>query len=288
MSMIKKIKIWLIAIRPKTLFITLGPIYIGLQLTKKYGFFDSTTAIITLLSALLIQIGTNLANDYYDGLKGSDQNRDNRMLASGKLSEKALRNAYLFCFFLASLLGLFLVYIGGTAILIIGLTGIFFGWLYTATPYALAYRGLSEPFILAYFGPVAVAGTYYVQNLNFSIYACILGLGPGCLAIAILTINNLRDHEEDIKSNKKTLIVRFGVSFGYIFYSLMWLVALIIPMLIYFLHTKHMLLLSLQVLAIPAIFLIKQLKSLDPNYDVLLSRTGRYLLLYCLLLGIAC
>ena len=286
--MIQKLSFWLTAIRPKTLFITLGPIYIGLQLAKKSGFFDPIVAIITLLSALFIQIGTNLANDYYDGLKGSDQHRTNRMLASGKLSSRALKQAFLLCFLIASLLGLYLVYIGGIPILMIGITGIFLGWLYTASPYALAYKGLSEPFILAYFGPIAVAGTYYLQHLTFSLYACALGLGAGCLAIAILTLNNLRDHKEDVNTNKKTLVVQFGVVFGYSLYSLMWFIALLIPILIYYIATQNLLLLSLQALAIPAIFLIKQMKSSEPNYDTLLSKTGRYLLLYCLLLGIAC
>ena len=212
-----RIKNWLLAARPKTLTVSLAPILVGTALAHQEGFFSGFYLTLTLLGAVFIQIGTNLCNDYFDFQKGADTPErvgPTRVTQAGLISPHQVKIGFVTVFSLAMAVGFLLVLRGGWVICLIGIASILSGIAYTAGPYALAYLGLGELFVLIFFGPVAVAGTYYIQALKFSWLSCWAGIALGLLACAILVVNNLRDIEQDKKANKKTLAVRFGKKFA--------------------------------------------------------------------------
>ena len=209
-------KVWIDAARPKTLGASLAPILIGAALAYRHGALSPLMTFIALASALCIQIATNFCNDYCDFKKGADAQRVGpvRATQAGLIAPEMMLRATIITFAIAVALGAILVARGGAPILIIGILSVAFGALYTAGPYPLAYIGLGDLFVLIFFGPVAVAGTYYVNALTWSSDAAILGLIPGLLAVGILIVNNLRDYESDRLSRKRTLVVTFGERFG--------------------------------------------------------------------------
>lgn len=209
-------KVWIEAARPKTLGASLAPILIGAALAYRHESFSFFVTITALASALCIQIATNFCNDYCDFKKGADARRVGpvRATQAGLIAPEMMLRATIVTFALAVILGAILVARGGAPILIIGILSVTFGALYTAGPYPLAYIGLGDLFVLIFFGPVAVAGTYYVNALTWSSDAAILGLIPGLLAVGILIVNNLRDYESDRLARKRTLVVTFGERFG--------------------------------------------------------------------------
>ena len=209
-------KVWIDAARPKTLGASLAPILIGAALAYRHGAFSPLMTLIALASALCIQIATNFCNDYCDFKKGADAQRVGpiRATQAGLIAPETMLRATIITFALAVALGAILVARGGAPILIIGILAVVFGALYTAGPYPLAYIGLGDIFVLIFFGPVAVAGTYYVNTLAWSLDAAILGLIPGFLAVGILVVNNLRDYESDRVARKRTLVVTLGERFG--------------------------------------------------------------------------
>jgi 1,4-dihydroxy-2-naphthoate octaprenyltransferase len=210
--------VWWAAARPKTLAAAVVPVAIGSALAWTDGRFHLLAALCALVAASLIQIGTNLANDLFDFLKGADTDArvgPVRVTAAGWVSPQTMRVATGVAFGLAFASGLYLVWRGGWPILAVGLVSIALGVLYTATRYALAYTGLADVVVFVFFGPVAVAGTYYVQALGVTPASVAAGIAPGLLATALLVVNNLRDWREDAAANKRTLIVRFGPRFGH-------------------------------------------------------------------------
>lgn len=179
--------------------------------------------------AILIQIGTNFANDYYDYLKGADT--DERMgparaVASGWISPKAMRLATGLVMLAAFLTGCLLIPIGGWWLLIIGVLSVTCGVAYTGGPYPLGYNGLGDLFVFVFFGLIATAFSYHLQTLEWGWGEWILGVIPGALATNLLVVNNLRDVETDSAAGKRTLVVRFGVRFGVIEYAVMFALAL--------------------------------------------------------------
>ncbi|MEN9845690.1 MAG: hypothetical protein RIS36_837 [Pseudomonadota bacterium] len=209
-------KVWIDAARPKTLGASLSPILIGAALAYRHGALSPLITFIALASALCIQIGTNFCNDYCDFKKGADAQRVGpvRATQAGLIAPETMLRATVITFALAVTLGAILVAQGGAPILIIGILSVAFGTLYTAGPYPLAYIGLGDLFVMIFFGPVAVAGTYYVNTLAWSADAAVLGLIPGLLAVGILIVNNLRDYETDRLARKRTLVVTLGERFG--------------------------------------------------------------------------
>jgi len=172
--------------------------------------------LLTLFSALIIQIVTNYINDLYDFLKGADQHRIGpaRMLQSGLITEKHMKIAIVILTIVGVCSGIPLAIKGGWPIVIIGLSSFLFAYLYTAGPFALAYHGLGDIFVFIYFGLIAVSGSYYLQVNTVNIGCLYLGISIGCKNVLLLIINNLRDYENDLSSQKKTLIVKFGYAFG--------------------------------------------------------------------------
>ncbi|MFV0415618.1 MAG: 1,4-dihydroxy-2-naphthoate polyprenyltransferase, partial [Chthoniobacterales bacterium] len=224
---------WLHAIRPRTLFAAVNPVVLGSAVAIHREVFSPLPALLALLCALLIQIGTNFANDYWDWKKGADRtNRKGppRITSLGWVHPGTMLGAVIATFALAALLGVWLVWHAGWPILIIGILSILCGILYTAGPFALAYLGLGEIFVILFFGPVACAGTFYVQAFALDTSCILLGFAIGSYSTALLAVNNLRDIHDDIASKKITLAARFGESFArYEFLFFLILPALLTP-----------------------------------------------------------
>ncbi len=272
-------KLWLEAMRPKTLIITLSPILIGTVLSPIWNLL---TFLMTLICGLGIQIGTNFANDYFDHKQGSDTKKrkgPRRLIASGHVSPQAMRFAMIVAFAIAFLAGLYLTVIGGWVIFALLLIAISSGIGYSAGKCSLSRTGLADLFVFLFFGPIAVLATFYLQTGALSWLLLWASLAPGLIPVAVLTANNLRDRTEDKKCKKMTLTVRFGKTFGRWEYTLCLLVGIlpVIPLT----AIKFWLILPLVAL-IPAVFLIRRIwsyKRLSTLNDVL-ADTGKTLLLY--------
>lgn len=212
------IKPWIMALRPKTLSAAVVPIVVATALVKAEGHEVLWwVSICALLSAVFIQIGTNLVNDAIDFKKGADtEDRigPQRVTQSGLLKARTVMSGGFVCFGIALLLGIPLVIQGGWPIVVIGLVSLFLGYAYTGGPFPLAYKGLGDLFVILFFGLIAVGGTYYLHTGDISVGALIAGLQVGCLATVLIAINNLRDAPLDARAGKKTLAVRFGIRFA--------------------------------------------------------------------------
>jgi 1,4-dihydroxy-2-naphthoate octaprenyltransferase len=198
-------------------------------LAAKAGPISVPLFLYSLLFSLLIQIGTNYANDYFDFLNGADQHRVGppRATTNGWLTPNQMKTAYMALFGAALLASIPLVAVCGTWALFFVFSSIAFGVLYTGGPKPLGYMGLGDLLVLIYFGPVAISGTYFVQQ--HALPPLLLTLAPGFLSCAILTANNLRDEKSDRAANKNTLVVRFGQTFGRWEYTFCIVLAAIIP-----------------------------------------------------------
>jgi 1,4-dihydroxy-2-naphthoate octaprenyltransferase len=189
-------------------------------------------ALAALVGAGLIQVGTNLANDYYDFVRGTDTEErvgPVRVTQAGILSPAAVKAGMVIVLGLAFLVGIYLVSVGGWPIVFIGLASLACAVLYTGGPFPLAYHGLGDLFVFVFFGLVAVGGTYWVQGLAWPPDAVLAGTGLGALSTAILVVNNLRDLPTDTRAGKRTLAVRLGRTGSRIEYVLLLLVALVVP-----------------------------------------------------------
>jgi 1,4-dihydroxy-2-naphthoate polyprenyltransferase len=204
---------WVLAARPATLTAALAPVMLGSALAWREGSFHALAAVSALAGAILIQIGTNLANDTFDARKGADTAErlgPVRVCAAGLLPSSLVWRATLVVFALSLLPGIYLVWRAGLPIAVLGLVSIACGIGYTAGRHSLAYLGLGDLFTFVFFGLVATLGTFYVQALVWSPAALLLGIVPGLYSVALIAINNLRDREQDLRANKKTLAVRIG------------------------------------------------------------------------------
>lgn len=210
-------RIWVEAARPRTLPAAVAPVVAATGLAYHDGRMNPIAASACLGFALLVQVGTNFANDYFDFLKGADTSErvgPRRAVAAGLVAPATMRRATMLLFLAAFLVGLTLLPFGGWPLLVIGLVSIACGFAYTGGPYPLAYHGLGDVFVFIFFGLVAVAATYFVQAGAVTTDAWIIGIGIGALATNILVVNNHRDIETDRKAGKRTLAVRFGAGFS--------------------------------------------------------------------------
>jgi len=191
-------------------------VLVGTAVAAHEGGFRAGPALAALLGALLIQVGTNLANDVFDAEKGADTAERTgpvRAVAAGLLSASAVRRGMWLAFALATLCGVYLIHTAGWPVLAIGVASIAAGIAYTGGPWPLGYHGLGDVFVLLFFGFVAVCGTVFVQTGQVSTLAVLASVPVGALATAILVVNNLRDRHTDVKAGKRTLAVRFGRRF---------------------------------------------------------------------------
>jgi 1,4-dihydroxy-2-naphthoate octaprenyltransferase len=227
--------IWWKTTRPKTLFAALAPVSMGAVLALDEAPLQVPVLLATLGVALFIQIGTNFCNDVFDHVQGADtEDRQGplRGLHAGQLSWRTMVWATGICFGLAAVLSGLLFLRGGMPIFWLAVASILSGIFYTAGRHSLAYTGFADLFVVTFFGPIAVGGTYYLQLPEAGwppVWVWVAGLGPGLIATALLTVNNLRDVEEDRVADKRTLAVRFGRRFSRLEYSLCMLGALITP-----------------------------------------------------------
>ena len=229
-----KLQIWYMATRPKTLPAAAAPVIVGISLALGDDVFRLAPALAALLGALLLQIGSNLANDVFDFLKGKDTAERTgplRVTQAGLLTARQVMIGMAVIFGLAALIGLYLVYIGGWPILIIGILAILSAIAYTGGPFPLGYNGLGDIFVFIFFGPVAVIGTYYVQSGTISPISWWSSLPMGFLITAILVVNNLRDIDTDRKTGKRTLAVRFGRKFTQQQYLFLLLLSYLVPVI---------------------------------------------------------
>src|SRR5271169_136090 len=207
------LRTWLLAARPKTLTAALAPVAVGSGLAFGAGAGRWPQAIAALAGALLIQVGTNLTNDYYDFRKGADTAErlgPVRVTQAGLVAPRTVLAAAALCFAAAVCVGLFLVATGGWPVVAIGLLSILAGWAYTGGPAPLGYLGLGEVFVLLFFGFVAVGGTVWVQALRLPAATWLSALSVGCTGTLLIVVNNLRDVDTDGPAGKRTLAVRFG------------------------------------------------------------------------------
>jgi 1,4-dihydroxy-2-naphthoate octaprenyltransferase len=225
---------WLIAFRLKTLWASISPVLASGVYAYTLGSREYITFILIVISALLIQISSNLINDYVDFKKGTDKKRvgPTRAMQAGLLTEKEIKLGIYTINLLALIIGVYLVKIGGLPILLIGLSGLLCAGWYSIGKVSLSYSGIAEIFVLIFFGPVATSGTFYLLKNEWNYEVFILGLTPGLISTAVLVANNVRDYESDKEANKKTLAVRFGKNFGKLEYCLLLLMAPILPILL--------------------------------------------------------
>ena len=218
---------WLMAARPHTLPAAAAPVIVGTGLAVHEGLFAPLPALAAFIGAALIQIGTNFANDYYDAVKGvdtDDREGFTRVTQSGLIAPESVKRATYATFALAVLVGVYLVYVGGLPILVIGLASVASGLAYAGGPYPLGSHGLGDLFVFVFFGVVAVTDTFYVQAAQVLAAPFPTGVPPGTVTLAavvaslpvaaistdILVVNNVRDLETDREAGKKTLAVLVG------------------------------------------------------------------------------
>jgi 1,4-dihydroxy-2-naphthoate octaprenyltransferase len=224
---------WLLAARPKTLPAAAAPVLVGTAAAVNEGVFRLGPALAALLGALLIQIGTNLANDVFDYKKGADaagRLGPLRVTQAGLLTPAQVMVGTWVTFGLVALIGVYLIWAGGWPILIVGLLSIASGVAYTGGPFPLGYHGLGDLFVFLFFGIAAVCGTYYVQAGSVSTLALGAAVPMGALATAILVVNNLRDIATDRAVGKRTLAVRLGMRGARVEYALLLGVAYLSPL----------------------------------------------------------
>lgn len=207
-----KTQIWLLAIRPKTLPAAGAGVITGSALAIYDGAFQFWPALAAFIGAIFLQIGSNLANDVFDYLRGAESKErlgPMRVTQAGLLTPKEVQIGMWITFALAALIGVYLITVAGWAILLIGLTAILAAIAYTGP---ISDRGLGDIFVFLYFGIAAVVGTYYIQALTTSPAAWWMSLPIGLLIVNILVVNNLRDIDVDKAAGKITLAVRMGIS----------------------------------------------------------------------------
>ena len=207
------LNIWFQGARPKTLGAAIAPVLVGSSIAYYEKSFDLTISLLALLVSVSIQIAVNYANDYSDGIKGTDDQRVGpvRLVGQKLASPKSVQTAAIIFFSIAALAGLLITTLSNQWwFLLLGLSAIVAAWTYTGGPKPYGYAGLGELFVFIYFGLVAVLGTTYAQTLYLKPYFFLYAISIGLFASAILVANNLRDREKDKQNNKNTLAVKLG------------------------------------------------------------------------------
>ncbi|MBP9682580.1 MAG: 1,4-dihydroxy-2-naphthoate polyprenyltransferase [Bacteriovorax sp.] len=282
---------WILEIRPKTLFASIAPVILGISIAyKEQQLIHPLTAFLTLFCALLLQMATNIANDYLDSQKGIDTNQrlgPIRVTQAGLIPPHKMKMALFTLLGLAFFLGSYLMWKGGTIIIIMGALSLYFAYGYTGGPYPLSYNGLGEVAAFVFFGVIAVTGTNFLQTHSFSPLSVMMSFGPGFISAAILAINNLRDTQTDKASHKRTLSVYFGETFqrnlclGFILCSSLLIIGVSFYFQLYLLFPTALL---------PLLFMSHWRRiaygPLDSNLNLSLAKTAQYLLLYCLMASI--
>lgn len=275
---------WVLAARPKTFPAAASPVLVGSALAFEVGGFALGPALAALFGALFLQVGSNLANDVYDFEQGVDTASrlgPVRVTQAGLLTVEDVKHGMWLAFYLAAVLGAYLTAIAGWPVVVIGLASIVAAIAYTGGPFPLGYRGLGDLFVLLFFGFVAVCGTVWVQVGTILPAAWPAGLMVGCLASAILVVNNVRDHETDRIAGKRTLPVMFGRTFGVIEYAVLLIVAFASAYaMVWFRYVSAWALISYLTLPIAIVLFLHVRKYRGPVLNHTLAQTAKLLFLF--------
>jgi 1,4-dihydroxy-2-naphthoate octaprenyltransferase len=281
---------WLDAARPKTLPASVSPVLLGCTVAFRDGVFRLAPAFLCLLLALLAQIASNFANDYFDFKKGADTKERSgpaRAVASGWITPRAMLTGTFVTLGAACLCGLGLLFFAGRELIPVGIAIAVCVLAYSAGPFPLAYNGLGDVCVLLFYGIVPVCFTYYVQALCFSLLSFQLSLAIGFLSVNILVVNNYRDYEQDKAVGKRTTIVLFGRRFGRLFYLVNGVLALLSAFPV-FLHAAWWI--DILCLAFLLLFVVtwRELTRLQGSeLNKTLAHTARNVFLFALLLVLA-
>jgi 1,4-dihydroxy-2-naphthoate octaprenyltransferase len=209
-----KLSSWITAARPRTLSLSVTPVAVGTALAwAMERRIDGLAVVAALVGSMFIQLGTNLHNDVVDSERGGDgpgRLGPPRVTASGLLKATSVKYGAAICFAMAALMGLYLVFVGGWPILLLGVLSILAGWAYTGGPLPIAYTPFGELFVVAFFGVGAVCGTYWLCTAHLGPTALEAGLALGLLAAAVLLVNNHRDADSDARVGRRTLAIIAG------------------------------------------------------------------------------
>ncbi|MEO5904621.1 MAG: 1,4-dihydroxy-2-naphthoate polyprenyltransferase [Gemmatimonadaceae bacterium] len=288
---IRPARAWLLASRPATLPAAAVPVFVGAGAAIGEGsILRPLVLAVTLLCALLIQIGTNFANDYSDFHRGADHEGrlgPVRVTQSGLITQEGVRRGIVVAFGLAALLGAWLAWIGGWPIIAIGVLSIISGLAYTGGPFPFGYHGFGDIFVFVFFGLVAVTGTAFLQTGTWSQFALVLAIPVGLLVTNILVVNNLRDLPTDRAANKRTLATRLGDRATRAQYALFVVVSYAVPLFLAIADASHRWLM-LTWLTLPLAFILTRSvlgglagRELNP----ILRKSGQLLLLFGILLA---
>jgi 1,4-dihydroxy-2-naphthoate octaprenyltransferase len=281
---------WLAGTRPRTLPAAVVPVFIGTGVAFGYGKFSPWRAVLALVVALALQIGVNYANDYSDGIRGSDERRvgPTRLVAAGLARPKQVLAAAFACFGVACVAGLVLAIFTSWWLILVGAAAVAAGWFYTGGSHPYGYRGFGEIAVFAFFGVAAVAGTAYVQVVRFTWLELVAAIPAGLLSCALLMINNLRDIDSDAEVGKRTLAVMLGDARS----RTVYVASLLIPFAVALAMTPVRPLTALTVVALPLAFgPIKAVRSGASGRALItaLGQTGRLQLVFgaALTIGLA-
>jgi 1,4-dihydroxy-2-naphthoate octaprenyltransferase len=277
---------WIAGARPKTLPAAIAPVLVG---TAFAGY--NTTVLHTLLAlivALALQVGVNYANDYSDGIKGTDAHRIGpmRLVGSGAATAKDVKKAAFISFAIAAIAGLILASRTSWLLIILGAICILAAWTYTGGPKPYGYQALGEVSVFIFFGVVATVGTYYVQTESISREVLLASFAMGALACAILVLNNLRDLENDKSVDKKTLAVVLGDLGTRDLYKWLMFFALAMSVALTFFSFFYLLALLSLPLVSKSVRAVNSGASGTALID-LLAKTGRIQIIYALALSFA-
>jgi 1,4-dihydroxy-2-naphthoate octaprenyltransferase len=279
---------WVEGARPRTLPAAVAPVLVGTGAAYALGRANSALALLALLVSLALQVGVNYANDYSDGIRGTDQERVGpvRLVGQGLARPDNVKLAAMLFFASAALFGLALVALSGAFVmLLVGAASIAAAWYYTGGKRPYGYSGLGEVFVFVFFGLVATLGTTYTQAGTLSIASIAGAVGIGAIASAILVANNLRDIPGDTSSGKGTLAVRLGASRTRDLYAALLTLALLCVLVAGVIHLSALIALLSFALALP---LVRRVMGGAVGRDLVpvLSGTGRFELVYGALLAV--
>ncbi|GCE13413.1 1,4-dihydroxy-2-naphthoate octaprenyltransferase [Tengunoibacter tsumagoiensis] len=215
-------KVWIKTSRPFTLTAAVSPVLVGSAIAAYAGTFHWITFLATLLACLFLQIGTNFFNEYFDyryGLDHAGSLGASTVIFRSEMTANQVLGGGIASFVIAVLLGFLLIFLVGPAIILFGLTGMLIAYFYSARPFKFSSRGLGDVMVFLAMGVLMTWGSYYVQIHQWSWQAFAASIPVGFLVTAILNMNNVRDYQDDLAVNKKTLPVRFGLPFGKRFHA---------------------------------------------------------------------
>jgi 1,4-dihydroxy-2-naphthoate polyprenyltransferase len=278
---------WLGGARPRTLPAAIVPVLVGSGVAAGYRLFSPWRATLALAVALALQVGVNYANDYSDGVRGSDEARVGpvRLVAAGLATPQRVRTAALTCFAVACGAGFVLAAVTSWWLLLVGAAAVAAAWTYTGGRHPYGYHGLGEVAVFAFFGVAAVVGTAYVQMGRLAWLAVAASIPVGLLACALLVINNLRDIPSDTAAGKRTLAVLIGDQRTRLLYGVCTLLPFGMVVLIAFARPFALLALATLPLALPPLRAVRA-RAQGPVLVGALGQTGRLQLAFGVLLTI--